>query len=457
MAMSQERKGTIAVSLTNFLDSGCIVASSVALTAWAAAFGFGSMWTSILGAIGANAFGAAVGALIGGFLTDKYGRTIIYKYNLLVYALGVAIAMCAVNLPMVVVGVVLSGLSVGAGVPASWSYISETSASTNRAANIGISQFAWSCGPAIIFILSLALSFVLPGFAVDGTTLLPAGTYGPFDGMLATRLLFLVLLVVALVAWNLQRQLQESADWVEKNLAAEAGEKQSFGAMMANALKNPVNVKTIVFLVAVYLTWNLAAGTNGQFMPYLYAAAGNIDSTGQSLLGVVQWVLVAICSLAIFSKLGDKVPHRVLFGASAVLALLSWVCIAVFGMALNNGTTDPMGWCLWAYVILWGISAGFSAQCFYALWGTELFPTQYRGGAQGIMFFLVRAALGIWSLVGVGAIMGDISTNPAGFFPAALIMCAVLVVSLVVGVVWCPDTQGKTLDQITEERYGKLQ
>ena len=457
MAMSQERKGTIAVSLTNFLDSGCIVASSVALTAWAAAFGFGSMWTSILGAIGANAFGAAVGALIGGFLTDKYGRTIIYKYNLLVYALGVAIAMCAVNLPMVVVGVVLSGLSVGAGVPASWSYISETSASTNRAANIGISQFAWSCGPAIIFILSLALSFVLPGFAADGTTLLPAGTYGPFDGMLATRLLFLVLLVVALVAWNLQRQLQESADWVEKNLAAEAGEKQSFGAMMANALKNPVNVKTIVFLVAVYLTWNLAAGTNGQFMPYLYAAAGNIDSTGQSLLGVVQWVLVAICSLAIFSKLGDKVPHRVLFGASAVLALLSWVCIAAFGMALNNGTTDSMGWCLWAYVILWGISAGFSAQCFYALWGTELFPTQYRGGAQGIMFFLVRAALGIWSLVGVGAIMGDISANPAGFFPAAVIMCVVLLISLVVGVVWCPQTQGKTLDQITEERYGKLQ
>ena len=179
MAMSQERKGTIAVSLTNFLDSGCIVASSVALTAWAAAFGFGSMWTSILGAIGANAFGAAIGALIGGFLTDKYGRTIIYRYNLLVYAIGVAIAMCAMNLPMVVVGVVLSGLSVGAGVPASWSYISETSTSTKRAANIGISQFAWSCGPAIIFLLSLALSFALPGFAADGKTLLPAGPTVP--------------------------------------------------------------------------------------------------------------------------------------------------------------------------------------------------------------------------------------------------------------------------------------
>lgn len=455
MALSQERKGTIAVSLTNFLDSGCIVASSVALTAWAAAFGFGATWTAILGAIGANAFGAAVGALIGGFLTDKFGRTIIYKYNLLVYALGVLIAMVAMNLPMVVIGVVISGLSVGAGVPASWSYISETSSTTSRASNIGISQFAWSCGPAIVFIVSLALSFVLPGFAADGKTLLPAGTYGPFDGLLATRLLFLMLFVVALIAWNLQRQLQESKDWAEKNESAE--EHVSFGRMMGDALKNPVNVKTIVFLVAVYLTWNLAAGTNGQFMPYLYKAAGNIDATGQSLLGVVQWILVAACSLAIFSKFGDKVSHRVLFGISAAMALLSWICIAVFGIALQNGTTDSMGWCLWAYVILWGVSAGFSAQCFYALWGTELFPTRYRGGVQGIMFFLVRGVLGIWSLVGVGAIMGDISANPAGFFPAAVIMCVVLVISLIVGVVWCPKTQGKTLDEITIERYGKLQ
>ena len=70
------------------------------------------------------------------------------------------------------------------------------------------------------------------------------------------------------------------------------------------------------------------------------------------------------------------------------------------------------------------------------------------------MFFLVRGVLGIWSLVGVGAIMGDISANPAGFFPAAVIMCVVLVISLVVGVVWCPQTQGKTLDEITKERYG---
>ena len=321
MALSQEKKGTIAVSLTNFLDSGCIVASGVALAAWAIAFNFDNVWVSILGAVGANAFGAAVGALIGGFLADRFGRKFIYTYNLLVYATGVFLIMCAVNLPMLCAGIVISGLSVGAGVPSSWSYISEMSSSTSRAANIGISQFAWSCGPAVVFLIALLFSFIFPTFGPDGA-LLPAGTYGPFDGLFAMRLLFLILFVVALIAWNLQRKLEESKDWTEKQSAAE-GKRDTFIQMMGRALTNSVNVKSIVFLVAVYLTWNIVAGTMGQFMPYMYAAAGHLDDTTISLLQAVMWILTAVGSLAIFSKFGDKIPHRILFAATAVMACSS--------------------------------------------------------------------------------------------------------------------------------------
>ncbi|MCH4184587.1 MAG: MFS transporter [Eggerthellaceae bacterium] len=447
MSLSKEKKGTIAVSLTNFLDSGCIVGSSVALTAWAAAFGFGSTWVAILGAIGANAFGAAVGALIGGFLTDKFGRKFIYTYNLLVYALGVFLAMISFNLPMLVIGIVLSGLAVGAGVPASWSYISEMSGSERRAENIGISQFAWSCGPAIIFALSLILSLICPTFMADGKTLMPAGTYGPFDGLLGVRIVFLILLVVALIAWNLQRQLQESTDWSEKR----SENKMGFGQLMSHALKNAVNVKTILFLVAVYLTWNLVAGTMGQFMPYLYKAAGNLDDTTINLLQTAMWILTAVCSLAVFSKLGDKISHRVLFGVNAAMALAAWLVMVFFGTQLQAGTSASCGWVLWVFVALWGISAGSSAQCFYALWGTELFPTQYRGGVQGIMFFLVRGLTGVWSLVVVAGL--NVGT-PDGFVISGIIMCIFLAISLVIGVVGCPKTQGRSLDEITKERYG---
>ena len=76
----------------------------------------------------------------------------------------------------------------------------------------------------------------------------------------------------------------------------------------------------------------------------------------------------------------------------------------------------------------------------------------YRGGVQGIMFFLVRGVLGIWSLVAVAGLGVE---TPAGFVTAGIIMCGFLLVSLVVGVIWCPNTQGRTLDEITEERYGK--
>lgn len=425
------------------------MASGVALAAWAIAFNFDNVWVSILGAVGANAFGAAVGALIGGFLADRFGRKFIYTYNLLVYATGVFLIMCAVNLPMLCAGIVISGLSVGAGVPSSWSYISEMSSSTSRAANIGISQFAWSCGPAVIFLIALLFSFIFPTFGPDGA-LLPAGTYGPFDGLFAMRLLFLILFVVALIAWNLQRKLEESKDWTEKQDAA-AGKRDTFIQMMGRALTNSVNVKSIVFLVAVYLTWNIVAGTMGQFMPYMYAAAGNLDDTTISLLQAVMWILTAVGSLAIFSKFGDKIPHRILFAATAVMALAAWVVMVFFGMQLEAGTADSWGWLLWVFVALWGISAGFSAQCFYALWCRAVPDAVPRRRAG---HHVLPGARRFGRLVARGR-GGPRRGNPSGFVTAGIIMCGFLLVSLVVGVIWCPNTQGRTLDEITEERYGK--
>ncbi len=115
---------------------------------------------------------------------------------------------------------------------------------------------------------------------------------------------------------------------------------------MGRALTNSVNVKSIVFLVAVYLTWNIVAGTMGQFMPYMYAAAGHLDDTTISLLQAVMWILTAVGSLAIFSKFGDKIPHRILFAATAVMALAAWVVMVFFGMQLEAGTADSWaGFC----------------------------------------------------------------------------------------------------------------
>ena len=67
-------KSTIAVSLTNYLDAGAIVAGASGLTLWQQYLGLTEIHLGWLNFISANCLGAAIGSIIGGFLADKYGR-----------------------------------------------------------------------------------------------------------------------------------------------------------------------------------------------------------------------------------------------------------------------------------------------------------------------------------------------------------------------------------------------
>lgn len=412
------KKETIAVSLTNYLDSGCIVAGASGLTLWAEHFGLSSFAVGLLGAISANAFGAAVGALIGGRLSDKFGRKFIYTYNLLIYMFGALFIIFAMNFPMLLTGFLIMGLSVGAGVPASWSYIAEMAQPDSRAHNIGISQLAWSLGPAIIFTLGVILAPL---------------------GLLGNRLLFVSLVVVALIAWILQRQLDESKDWQEENARQAALQSHEKTHPYRDLFSNIVNRKSIAFLVGVYLFWNLVAGAMGFFMPFVYETVGGLTNSQANMLQAAMWMLTSLGSYLGFAKLGDKVDQRKFYFVGALMAVGSWVVLTFVGMSWLG---------LWVFVALWGISAGIGAQAFYALWSSELFPTKYRGGAQGVMFFLVRGSCGVWSII-FPIILANLGFTVAGTF-----MIGLLIISLFIGTVWTPKTQGKTLERITLERYG---
>lgn len=420
--MSEEQgsvKSTIAVSITNFLDSGSIVAGASGLTFWTKELGLSSFQVGLLGALSANAFGSAIGALIGGHLSDKFGRKVIYTYDMLVYMLGTAIIAFSINFPMLLAGFLITGIAVGAGVPASWTYISETSGSTDRAKNIGISQFAWSMGPAIIFIA--------------GTILAPIG-------LLGNRLLFIFLTIVAFIAWRLQSKLEESQVFEEQKQA----EKDSgiTSHPYKDLFSNMVNIKPLLFLIGVYMFWNLVAGAMGFFMPYVYETVGGLTNMQANLLQAVLWILTALGTYVGFAKFGDRANHRIFYFVGAAMAAASWIVLTYAGM---NWTS------LWLFVILWGVSAGIGAQAWYALWATELFPTRYRAGSQGVMFFVVRGSAGIWSII-----FPTILTS-MGFKAAGTFMIALLIVSLVIGTVWTPHTRGKSLEQISKERYGNDQ
>jgi inositol transporter-like SP family MFS transporter len=445
MAKKSSLKSTIAVSLTNYLDAGAIVAGASGLTLWQNYLGLAEVHLGWLNFISANCLGAALGAIIGGYLADRYGRKLIYTYNLIVYMVGVLLVMCSVNFPMLLLGFLVTGISVGIGVPASWTYISESSEVNNRGRNICISQMSWGCGPMIILLLGMlfapdgllfgwveAIGHAIGGDALSGAAL----------NVYSSRVVFFSLFVVAFIAWNLQRKLDESSAWKASREAAKAkGEDTGLLHAFKVLFSNKKAVKTVCFLTTIYLTWNLVASVMGFFQPHIYETAGGLSNEYANMLSCVGWAIVVAITFGV-SFIIDKVPHRLLYTLGLLAALATWVVIIA-------GVKGMAG--LWAFSILWGINGGISVQIFYALWGSELFPAKFRAGAQGLMFFIVRALSAVWGLV-FTYIYGE---NGEGFTVAAWCMVVLLLISLIVGVIGAPNTRGKSLAQITKERYGE--
>jgi inositol transporter-like SP family MFS transporter len=445
-------KSTIAVSLTNYLDAGAIVAGASGLSLWQNYLGLNESHLGWLNAISANCFGAAIGAIIGGFLADRYGRKTIYTYNMLVYMLGIAIIMFAVNYPMLLTGFLVTGISVGAGVPASWTYISENSEVGNRGKNMGISQFAWGVGPMVILILGMLLApgkadasaGVLFGY-VQKIAAIFIGNDASVEAInvFSSRIIFGSLFVVALVAWILQRKLTESKDWEEAKKIQTKEKQPGVFASFSTLFTNKVNIRTMLFLAGIYISWNMVASVMGFFQQHIYETAGGLSNGEANMISAVQWIVIIAVTYFGFAMLVDKVNQRRLYVFGTSIGIVAWGILIFIGIK-NHAA-------LWTFTILWGIHAGISVQAFYALWASELFPAKYRAAAQGIMFFAVRSVAAIWGL-GFVNIYGQ---NGEGFYTAAYIMIVLLIVALIIGTIWTPKTRGKSLQQITKERYGE--
>ena len=441
MAKKGSLKSTLAVSLNNYLDAGAIVAGASGVTLWQNYLGLTEMHLGWLNALSANALGAALGAIIGGFLADKFGRKFIFTYNLLVYMLGVLIVMLSVNYPMLLAGFLITGISVGIGVPASWTYISESSEVGNRGRNICISQMSWGIGPMVILLFGMLLApggyLYAPVKAIAYNIVGDAAPQAAVE-VFSSRVVFLTLFIVAFIAWTLQRQLEESAEFTANKAKDQSGIVENIRLLFTNKIA----VRTVAYLAAIYLTWNLVASVMGFFMPHIYETAGGLSNESANMLSCISWVFVVVTTF-IISFFVDKVAHRFFYVFGLAAALTAWLLI------IGGGVSTIAG--IWVFTILWGVNNGSSVQVFYALWGSELFPAKFRAGAQGLMFFIVRGLSAVWGLV-FTYIYGD---NGEGFTIAAYCMVALLLTSLVIGLLGMPNTRGKSLEQITKERYGE--
>ncbi|WP_324013879.1 MFS transporter [Microbacterium sp. JZ37] len=409
-------KATISVAMSNYIEAGSIIAIATSLGFWQAQFGFTDGFAGLLAALSANAFGAAIGAIIGGPLCDRFGRKFIYTYDLMVYMVGVLIAAFAVNEWMLLAAFVITGIAVGAGVPASWTYIAEEAPADKRAAHVGTAQLAWSVGPMIGFLLAALLEPL---------------------GLLGSRIIFVHLFVVAFVTWWVRQGLSESKRW---KAARDDASANAIGGKGLKALfGRKQNLTARLFLIGVYGFWNTVAGQGGIFMPRVYDAAGLTNAQQQFFLQSLLWLFTVLGTYFGFMRFADRVSRRLLYVIGAVMGIAGWVVLVYLPASAVT---------MLAFAVLWGFASGIGAQAFYGLWTAELFSTRYRASAQGVLFFAARIMVGILSYG------FPVWLTTMGLHGLGALLIAILAVALLVGAIWAPETRGKTLEEIEEERYG---
>lgn len=406
-------KNTILAGLANYIDAGSIVAGAVALALWKKEYGLDDSLLGLIAAFGPNAIAAGIGALIGGRLCDLFGRKKIYQYDMLFYAFGMLWLVFSMNAWMVIIGFFLVGLAVGADIPASWSLIAEMAPDKKRGKHSGVAQLLWYLGPVVVLVMALALD----SFGLDGV-----------------RIIFAHLAILAVALTFLRSKMQESQRWLDAQASGNPADRGRWQDLFTRQ-----HIGSMAFLAGTYLFWNLWAGTNGFFFPYILSTVGSQTQATAVAVQTLSFLLGMGSIFFIFMKLSDRVNQRLMFGISAITQVVGMALLAIFPLTLPLAII---------HVFLMSVGGGFGAQSFFQLWSSEMFPTALRSTAQGLMFAVVRIVLGVFSFF-VPALIAT------GFHTLAWILVGFLAISGLIGFIWAPRNEGKSLEEIEAIRTAR--
>lgn len=426
---------TILTAAGNYLDAGSIVAGAVALPLWAPHFALTAGAVGLIGGFSSNGISGGIGALIGGWLGDKYGRRTVYAWDLLLYIAGALVIIFASGAEMLIAGYVLIGLAVGADIPNSLTLLAEFAPRKRRSRLLGFGPVAWYIGPLVAVILAVALNGL---------------------GLTAVKIIFGQLAVIALITWFMRRKMTESPRWAEMRghqaevrasmrelgqgsvattatVGGGGGTGRAGAAAFLRSLRGTGALPAVGFLIVLYTVWNIPAGTYGFFFPYLLATVGAKSAFAADYLDMVLYG-VGIITLAVYMMIGDRVNRRLHWTGFSALAAIGFFLFLFLNVKSESTVIIN--------IVLMGIG-GFSVTYHIAtLWQTELLPTRVRAAGLGLSVAVARVVLGIWSIY-----LPSITAS-LGFTTVALMLALMYVFIMVWGGLFGPATQGLALEDI---------
>ena len=396
-------------------------------------------------------FAAAVGALLGGRVSDAWGRRRTIIVLAVLFFVGTSLVVFSPGFGLLVAGRILLGLAVGGASTVVPVYLAELAPFEIRGSITGRNELAIVIGQLAAFVVN----------AVIGTTL------GHLDGV--WRIMFAVCAIPAVGLFVGMLRMPESPRWlVDKGRPDDALAILSTVRPHERALAELADVQRAAseqhrerraglgaILTNRWLTRILLVGI-GVAMTQQLTGINSIMYYGQRVLieagFTASAALVANIASGVFAVVGgvialhnmDRLDRRKTFAIGLTLTTTCHLLIGLASMLLPAG--NPFR----PYALLFLVVAFvFSMQTFLNVavwvWLAEIFPLHMRGLAIGIAVFFG------WSVNGLLALFFPALIAAIGITGVFFVFAAVGVVALAFVLTQVPETRGITLEKLEDE------
>ncbi len=376
-------------------------------------------------------FGMTIGALITGFLGDRYGRRFTYQFNLMIFGLASLAAAFAPDMQTLNILRFVMGLGLGAEIVVGYSTLTEFVPPKSRG--------RWLAFMAFLVVSGLPVTTLL------GNLIIP--TFG-------WRPMFAIAGVGSLIVWYLRKALPESPRWLESQ-----GRSAEAEALMQTIEKEASAAASLPPAVAPppAPAFSLASLVGPKLFPSMIVGSVVLITINTLIFGFVVWLpqffvqqgltITRSFAYTLVIVLGSPIGCAIgAFGADFVgrrpSIIGASVLTIVFG-AIYPFVSEP------AYLLTVGFlliaSIYIQVAILFGVYTPELFPTEVRLRANGICNTIGRAA----TIVSPFIVVGLFQTYRVG--GVLSLMIGLLIVQIIVVYLWGVEPRNRPLEDVSAE------
>ena len=382
-------------------------------------------------------FGAMLGAVAGGTLTDRFGRRIILVLTAALFALGAVGTALAPTITWLIIGRVIVGIAIGVASFTAPLYISEISPVTMRGRFVSFNQIALTSGIVIAYLVDYALSGMRGWRWMFGLAAVPSALLGIGMVFMPESPRWLVSRGMVDKGRSVLQRIRGTAtvDDEVQDIRRSSAQQSGNWVELASPLLRPAMIVGIGLALFQQVT---GINTVIYYAPTIFQSAG-FESASVAILattgvGVIN-VLMTVVALLLLDRVGRR-PLLLTGMAGMVISL------AVLGTAFLFPHLRVLKWFAAGSLMLYVGSFAVGLGPVFWLLISEIYPVKIRGLAMSIATVANWGANLLVALTFLTLV--QVLGRPGTFWLYGLLSIGAWIFAYILA----PETKGRSLEDI---------